>query len=144
MWCNQETMTNLFNEMGLFIRILSWSLMMPLLVRCIGIQRLVYMITPRSSIHWSRPNLAHHINTLLMQILANRRLGTNSPTCLLRSLILYRVLRRYDYDASINFGVKREDDHTIKGHSWIILDDEVFLEDEHLVSQCILIYEYSG
>jgi hypothetical protein len=52
--------------------------------------------------------------------------------CLLRSLILFRFLRRQGWPVEIHFGVRKTtgDLTDITGHSWLVLDGEPFLEDE--------------
>jgi len=52
--------------------------------------------------------------------------------CLLRSLVLFRFLRLQGWPVEIHFGVRRlSDDITdITGHSWLVLDQEPFLEEE--------------
>lgn len=51
--------------------------------------------------------------------------------CLLRTLTLFKFLRRQGWHVEIHFGVRRNgDDKTdITGHSWLVLSGEPFLED---------------
>ena len=52
--------------------------------------------------------------------------------CLLRSLVLFRFLRQQGWPVEIQFGVRMEDGDTadITGHSWLMLEDQPFLEAE--------------
>lgn len=62
--------------------------------------------------------------------------------CLLRSLILFKFLRRDGWPVEIHFGVRKtgeaEDESAtsgrvdITGHSWLVLAGERFLESEHM------------
>ena len=52
--------------------------------------------------------------------------------CLLRSLTLFKFLRRQGWPVEIHFGVKKTDDESpdITGHSWLVLEGDFFLESE--------------
>lgn len=54
--------------------------------------------------------------------------------CLLRSLVLFKFLRRDGWPVEIHFGVRKanEGETDITGHSWLVLEGEQFLESEHL------------
>lgn len=54
--------------------------------------------------------------------------------CLLRSLILFRFLRRQGWPVEIHFGVRKtaEGMADITGHSWLVLDGEPFLENDEI------------
>ena len=59
------------------------------------------------------------------------------PTCLKRSLILYRFLNKIGVDVQICFGVKynknmisKSCNKSIDGHSWLVLNGEMFLEKD--------------
>ncbi len=74
--------------------------------------------------------------------------------CLLRSLILFRFLRRQGWPVEIHFGVRKtgepgnEDVRTshidITGHSWLVLDGEPFLEEENQQGSFATTYTYAG
>lgn len=54
-------------------------------------------------------------------------------TCLLRSLVLFRFLRRQGWPVEIHFGVRKtaEGLADITGHSWLVLEGSPFLEEEY-------------
>ncbi|MDO8736513.1 MAG: lasso peptide biosynthesis B2 protein [Thermoleophilia bacterium] len=54
--------------------------------------------------------------------------------CLLRSLILFRFLRRQGWPVEIHFGVRKtaEGLADITGHSWLVLEGEPFLENDQI------------
>jgi hypothetical protein len=69
------------------------------------------------------------------------RLFQRYGKCLLRSLVLFRFLRLQGWPVEIHFGVRRTGENEnmpgrqtknagITGHSWLMLDDEPFLETE--------------
>lgn len=66
------------------------------------------------------------ITDLLLDFRPLRRYGR----CFLRSLTLFKYLRRQGWPVEIAFGVRRADDGsgTLSGHSWLVLNDSMFLE----------------
>lgn len=54
--------------------------------------------------------------------------------CFLRSLTLFKFLRRQGWPVSIYFGVRKTEDGggDITGHSWLVLEGEPFLEHESI------------
>lgn len=59
--------------------------------------------------------------------------------CLVRSLILYRLLRESGINVFINFGLRKDKKGKIRGHSWLMLDGKVYLEDERIAEKFIKI-----
>jgi len=73
--------------------------------------------------------------------------------CLLRSLILFRFLRRQGWPVEIHFGVRKTgpadagnpdagNSGDITGHSWLVLDGEPFLENDEICGYTTT-YSYS-
>ncbi len=69
-----------------------------------------------------------------------RCLKVKNP-CLLRSLILFRYLRRRGLEAHIHFGIKRNVS-PLEGHSWLSLNGKYFLEEEDPQSTYTDVYTY--
>ena len=64
--------------------------------------------------------------------------------CLLRSLVLFQLLRKRGLDSQIHFGVKRED--FLDGHSWVSFNGKPLLErtDPNLIYEDIYVYPHGG
>lgn len=64
--------------------------------------------------------------------------------CLMRSLILFRFLRRQGWPVEIQFGVRKtaEGLADITGHSWLVLDGEPFLEADSQQKTFVTTYTY--
>lgn len=60
---------------------------------------------------------------------------------LVRSMVLFYFLRRAGLNVSINFGIKKEYD-IIRGHCWLTLDDNLYLEKEKLCKEFKQIYRF--
>lgn len=73
-----------------------------------------------------------------------RCLKVKNP-CLLRSLILFHLLRRKGLDLQIHFGVKRETT-SLEGHSWLSFNGDCLLEqvDPRVAYLPIYSYPYEG
>lgn len=64
--------------------------------------------------------------------------------CLLRSLILFRFLRRQGWPVEVHFGVRKltDDEPKITGHSWLVLNGQPFLEEEGQQGSFATTYSY--
>jgi hypothetical protein len=69
-----------------------------------------------------------------------RCLKVKNP-CLLRSLVLFHLLRRRGLDSQIHFGIKRET-HPLEGHSWLSLNGNHPLEQVDPQRIYLPIYSY--
>ena len=61
--------------------------------------------------------------------------------CLIRSTILYYLLRSEGLDIKINLGIKKENE-ILKGHGWLTLNGEIYLENGYIWRDFKLIYSY--
>lgn len=61
--------------------------------------------------------------------------------CTKRTMILFHYARRYGVEATVNFGVARQKE-TIKGHAWITIDGEPYMENDGTVDDFKIIYSY--
>jgi len=66
--------------------------------------------------------------------------------CLLRSLILFKFLRLQGWPVEIHFGVRKtgEGEADITGHSWLVLEDQPFLEPESQKHAFATTYSYTA
>ena len=62
-------------------------------------------------------------------------------SCLLRSLVLLRSLRRLGYPVSICFGIGHEGE-ALAGHAWLELDSEPVAETDGVLAQYRVIYRF--
>lgn len=63
----------------------------------------------------------------LTDLCLQRRVALLRPSCMLRSLVLFRFLREAGLPVRVHFGVAREEG-SLKGHSWLTLDGLPFAE----------------
>jgi hypothetical protein len=71
----------------------------------------------RSAATKERTDLIIHLTDSLLE----RRVALLRPSCMLRSLVLFRFLREAGLPVQVHFGVAREES-ALKGHSWLTLD----------------------
>ena len=60
------------------------------------------------------------------------------PTCLRRSLVLLRELRRFGLDATLHIGVRNEN-AVVLAHAWIQVGDEVVNDDRAITDRFLSI-----
>lgn len=79
-----------------------------------------------------------------VETLIRYRIFQRYGKCLLRSLILFRFLRRQGWPVEIHFGVRKtaEGMADITGHSWLVLDGEPFLEADGQQHSFVTTYTY--
>jgi hypothetical protein len=93
-------------------------------IHVLTLPRALRWLTPRRTS--PRPAPPERV-VYLAGALLDRGLFGIRPTCLLRSLILYRFLRESGVPARVHFGVAFEGG-ALTGHAWLVLDDQPFLE----------------
>src|SRR5262249_15117093 len=49
-------------------------------------------------------------------------------SCLRRSIVLYYLLRRAGRDVELCIGVRRDEEHELKAHAWLVLDGAAYVE----------------
>jgi hypothetical protein len=79
----------------------------------------------------------------LTDLLLDRRVALLRPSCMLRSLVLYRFLREAGVPVQVNFGVAR-DGEALKGHSWLTLHGVPYAEPIDPTPRFHVVYRYPG
>lgn len=125
-------------DLWLFLRVLSMLILLPRLIHKLSLPELLARLDPgvlndakdekqlRKTVGFTDSLLRYHVF---------QRYGK----CLLRSLLLFRFLRQQGWPVEIHFGVRKTEnpvsdqalqaDTGIRGHSWLVLDNKPFLED---------------
>jgi len=109
----------------LIARLLSWSLVLPLLKRVVPLKKLAPFM-------WSLPSgspdtereqkIAAVVRWIYIFIFSNEK------SCLERSLLLYRFLSRNNQDPRLVTGMRRTETGQWNGHAWIEVDGKPFEE----------------
>lgn len=128
-------------DLWLFLQILTTLVMLPRRIRRLSLLDLLNRMDPGVGTgHQDRSKLEKTVGFVdsLLKYRVFRRYGK----CLLRSLLLFRFLRRQGWPVEIHFGVRRTaaeppadidpipNSLGITGHSWLVLNGEPFLEAE--------------
>lgn len=128
-------------DLWLFLQILTTLVMLPRRIRRLSLLDLLNRMDPGVGTgHQDRLKLEKTVGFVdsLLKYRVFRRYGK----CLLRSLLLFRFLRRQGWPVEIHFGVRRTaaeppaaidpipNNPGITGHSWLVLNGEPFLEAE--------------
>lgn len=132
-------------DLWLFLQILTTLVMLPRRIRRLSLLDLLNQMDPGIGTgHQDRAKLGKTVGFVdsLLKYRVFRRYGH----CLLRSLLLFRFLRRQGWPVEIHFGVRRTDGESsdespaapasmpanlgITGHSWLVLEGQPFLETE--------------
>ncbi len=88
------------------------------MLRLYGLEEMIRKITPLNTRgSYDTRKLSVFVNWWLFRDVAMFR-----PTCLKRSLILYRFLRESACPVRIHYGVKKKPTGGHEGHSWLSLD----------------------
>ncbi|MCA1735535.1 MAG: lasso peptide biosynthesis B2 protein [Actinobacteria bacterium] len=109
------------------------TILLPLVsiaLRTVGLARLQRFLERKPSLSVRRSaDEARHL-TALVDVVARR-----SPiqyNCLLRSVVLLRVLRRRDLEAELRFGMRKAGPGDIQFHAWVEHEGEVMNDDQHV------------
>lgn len=98
------------------VRIASLAVLLPGLLRILDLPALMRLLTPASG--RSRPALMDSDRTVRLTNLVLGRAPQTHRTCLIRSLVLYRLLRLGGMPARIHIGVQRKEGG-LASHSWL-------------------------
>lgn len=118
-------------DVKLFLQILATLLLLPGRIRRMSLPELLAEID--SGVSPVRGDEAFMLRTVkITDLLLRFRLLLRYGKCFLRSLTLFKFLRRQGWPVEIHFGVRKtgEADGSITGHSWLVLDGERFMEPE--------------
>lgn len=104
--------------------------------------RLIKFITPQGIKRSQEADLSIRIWSIFDPFFRAANYFFKKPPCLWRSLVLYRLLRSYGYNAVILIGVRQKDGVGIEGHSWIELKGAPFKERDGLVEKFVVMCRY--
>ena len=113
------------SEFILLGRIVSLAVALPVLLRVMSLPAFMELWTPARTRRWAQAIDADQTARLTDLVLACLPLVRN--TCLIRSLVLYRLLRTGGMPARIHFGVRRAGSQ-LNGHSWLTCEGESLSE----------------
>jgi len=119
----------------LFIRIACLVLVTPFLVRIKSLPELCDYFTPKNT----NGNYRKEKIIKYTDFLVGWQIPIFTHYCLVRSLILYKLLRENGTNVVINFGVLKDRMNKIGGHSWLTLNGKIYLEDERTIEKFIKI-----
>jgi hypothetical protein len=103
----------------------SFAVALPPLLRLVSIPRLARWMAGRPLQADGIPTPARMVR-LTDRVLSYGR-GPFAPNCAVRSLILFRYLRRRGEAATVCFGVRRSDEG-LDGHAWVCIDEHPWAE----------------
>jgi hypothetical protein len=128
-------------DLGLAIRMLGWSLLLPGLKRVLPLPSLVRLV-------WSRPRGERQpdrerIIVFLAQRIYRLRPLLRRDNCLERSLLTYRFLSMAGADPRLVIGIgKAENDFA--GHAWVLIDDAPLFDTHSTLNQYVAVTEFAG
>ena len=124
-------------DVWLFSCIFFWATILPVIIKFLSLPRIMRTITPSKTNRCDgtvKKSTKEKVIKYTEYIL-NLDFWIWRPTCLKRSLILYRFLNKIGVDVQICFGVKynksmisKARNRNIDGHAWLLLNGEIFLE----------------
>lgn len=117
-------------DLWLFLQIISMLLTLPRQIRRCSLPELLEKLDPGVS---DSPQDMAKLNKTVSFInsLLQYRFFHRYGECLMRSLILFRLLRNQGWPVEIHFGVRKISNNNVEitGHSWLALNGEKFLEN---------------
>lgn len=139
-------------DLWLFIQILTMLVLLPRQIRRKSMPDLLASLDPGTADESRDPKRLQK-TVGFIDTLIRYRIFQRYGKCLLRSLILFRFLRRQGWPVEIHFGVKRTgpgigftgvktDEVGIIGHSWLVLNGEPFLEQVDVANEYVTTYSY--
>ena len=130
-------------DLWLFLRILTMLLLLPRKIRRLSMPDILHQVDPGISTV-SRDDVLMEKTTGFVDSLLKYRVFQRYGICLLRSLILFKFLRLQGWSVEIHFGVRKTaaGEADITGHSWLVHEDQPFLEPESQKHAFATTYSY--
>jgi hypothetical protein len=129
--------TDLLEKVSLLANIFILTSLLPILVRFLSLPQLMRFLTPKNITVPKNIELRKYRITKFIDYVLNKNFLIWKKTCLKRCLIQYYFLRKMGLQAKIFFGVRFKKLHLnscckneIEGHSWLVLDNNIFFEDD--------------
>jgi len=105
-------------DVWLFLKVALFIAVLPIYLRRYGMVEILEKMTPeRQKNPADREKLTVYVNWWL-----NRDIAMFKPTCMRRSLVLYRMLGEAGINVTIHYGIRKNPDGSNEGHSWLSLD----------------------
>lgn len=125
----------------LALRMIAWSLLLPLLKRFLPLPTLVRLVAcrARSSRRAARESL---IATFAWGIYRARP-SQARDNCLERSLLAYRFLSRGSADPRLVIGVRKPEDEML-GHAWVVVDGVPLYDSPSAISEYTVLAEFAA
>jgi hypothetical protein len=113
-------------EAWLVVRMLGWSLVLPLLKRALPLPRLVELLQADARVDQRNPRREERLSALSEWVFRARP-RRSRDNCLDRALVTYRYLGRAGASPTIVVGIARQD--SIAGHVWVTVDGKPIHDD---------------
>ncbi|MCP3956977.1 MAG: lasso peptide biosynthesis B2 protein [bacterium] len=127
-------------DVWLLLRITGILLILPPLLRWFSLPRVMKLLDPGLGAASGRGSSPSRMIQLTQRLL-DQNIGVFRDTCLKRSLVLFRLLRRAGHPAVIRFGVAK-DGEDVTGHSWLEQSGELIAEKSDPYESFAVIYSY--
>jgi hypothetical protein len=129
------------SDVWFLTRVAALCTCLPALLRLLPLPRLLHLLDPThpESPTTSMGPLRHQV--WLVHGLLNHNRGILGHSCLRRSLVLFRSLRRVGYPVAIVFGISHGDGG-LEGHAWLELENHPVAEPKGKVDSFRAIYRF--
>lgn len=123
----------------ILLKILVLFSITPFLIAILSPQRLLILLKPKDTKKIVNSERKRKIIKCTNIIMSFKIWHLIKNVCFVRSAVLYFLLSREGLKVKINFGVKK-DSGNLKGHSWLTLNEEPYLERKDIVEEFTVIY----
>jgi Transglutaminase-like superfamily len=117
----------------LFMRMISWAMILPILKRLIPLKSLARFLWTPSKTKIRNLEQEQKIATIVRWIYVF--VFSSEKSCVERSLLLYHFLSVNNTDPVLATGMRLAEDQVWKGHAWILVDGKPFEETEASVRE---------
>ena len=128
-----------WHDLRLLIAITAWATAMPVLVRLLKLETLLKLLTPVNRSQIPQQEDVQRAIRYTNLVLGCHPLVPN--TCMMRSLVLYRILRELGLSVTIHFGVRKAD-QGLGGHCWLTQTQWAGFSFEDGVGQFVVMYAF--
>lgn len=126
-----------FEEIWLFTQIFLLVTVLPFLLKCLSLPRVMKMLAPRRLKAYQYLDMEKSKDRIVKftDYILRHNFWMDKNTCLKRSLVLYHFFRKLGINVHICFGVRynerlsdRGAKKWLEGHAWLLYHGDIFLE----------------
>lgn len=121
----------------IILEALWWSAIISIAVRILPLNKIFKVITPKNIINNKKYNRETILNSVTSVLVLQSKLFP--AKCWKKSMLLFRLLKKYGYDVKLHFGVavntQEKRKSILYGHSWVSIENIPLFDSDRVITE---------